>query len=48
MILCGDTTDVDGGGVGEEGGIPPWKDIRQREEREGQEENKYVSINYRA
>ena len=35
MILCGDKTDVVGGGVGSGGGCPPRKDIGRREERVG-------------
>ena len=44
MILCGDTMDVSGGGVGEGGGRPPQKDIGQREESTGLVNNKYVTI----
>ena len=44
MILCGDNTEVGGGGVGSEGGFPPRKDIGRREERAGRVKNSYVII----
>ena len=44
MILGEDKTDVSGGGVGEGGGCPPWKDIGRREERAGRVKNIYVII----
>ena len=44
MILCGDKTDVGGGGVGAGGGFPPRKDIGRREERAGRVKNSYVII----
>ena len=44
MILCGDKTDVGGGGVGAGGGCPPRKDIRWREGRTGRDKYKYVTI----
>ena len=48
MILCGDTTDVSGGGVGAGGGCPPQKDIRWREGKAGRDKYKYVTISDRA
>ena len=44
MILCGDKTDVGGGGVGAGGGCPPRKNIRRWEERAGRVKNSYVII----
>ena len=44
MILCGDKTDVGGGGVGAGGGCHPQKDIGQWEERAGWVKNSYVII----
>ena len=44
MILCGDKTDVSGGGVREGGSCPPRKEIGRREERAGQVKNSYVTI----
>ena len=44
MILCGDTTDVCGRGVGAGGGCLPWKDIGRQEERAGGVKNKYITI----
>ena len=48
MILCGDKTDVGGGGVGVGGGWPSQNDIGRREERAGRVKNNYVIISYRA
>ena len=48
MILCGDKTDVGGGGVGAGGGFPPRKEIRRQEERAGRVKNRYVTISDRA
>ena len=44
MILCGDKTDVGGGGVGAGGGCLTRNDIRRREERAGRVKNSYVII----
>ena len=44
MILCGDTTDVGGGGVRAGGVCPPCKGIRQREGMSGRDKYKYVTI----
>ena len=48
MILCGNKTDVGGGGVGAGRSCPPRKDIGQREERAGRVKNGYVIISDRA
>ena len=44
MILCGDTTDIDGGGVRAGRGCPPQKEIGKWEERVGRVNNKCVTI----
>ena len=44
MIMCGDTIDVGGGGVGVGGGCPPRKYIGRRGERVGRVKNKYLPI----
>ena len=44
MILCGDKTDVGGGGVGAGGGCPTRKDIGWREERAVRVKNSYAKI----
>ena len=44
MILCGDKTDIGGGGVGSVGGFHPWKYIGRQEEMAGRVKSSYGTI----